>query len=47
MIPVESRQTLVRFVAATPPGGDEAAADARIVKLATRIEPLLNRFVPD
>ena len=38
---------LVRFVATVPPGGDELQADARIVKLATRIEPMLNRFVPN
>ena len=42
---------LVRFVAALPAGADQAAgeaqADARIMKLATRIEPMLNRYVPD
>jgi exosortase D (VPLPA-CTERM-specific) len=37
---------LVRFVAAVPPGVDESQVDARIVKLATRIEPMLNRYVP-
>ena len=38
---------LVRFVAAVPPGAEESQIDARIVKLATRIEPMLNRFVPE
>ncbi len=38
---------LVRFVQSVPPGADEAAIDAHIVKLATRIEPLLNRYVPN
>jgi exosortase D (VPLPA-CTERM-specific) len=42
---------LVRFVAPLPAGADEATAeaqaDARIVKLATRIEPMLNHYVPD
>ena len=38
---------LVRFVAAVPPGAEESPIDARIVKLATRIEPMLNRFVPE
>jgi len=38
---------LVRFVATVPPGGDETAIDDRIVRLATRIEPTLSRFVPN
>jgi EpsI family protein len=38
---------LVRFVATVPPGGDETEVDNRIVRLATRIEPTLNRFVPN
>ena len=38
---------LVRFVATVPPGTDEAKVDARIMRLATRIEPTLNRYVPD
>ena len=38
---------LVRFVATVPPGGDESTIDARVVKLATSIEPMLSRFVPN
>ena len=38
---------LVRFVATVPAGSDESAIDARVMKLATRIEPMLNRFVPN
>ena len=38
---------LVRFVQTVPPGADEAEIDAHIVKLATRIEPMLNRYVPN
>jgi exosortase D (VPLPA-CTERM-specific) len=38
---------LVRFVASVPPGVDEAQVDDRIMRLATRIEPTLNRYVPD
>jgi exosortase D (VPLPA-CTERM-specific) len=38
---------LVRFVATVPPGTDEAKVDDRIMRLATRIEPTLNRYVPD
>ena len=38
---------LVRFVGSVGPGGDESAVDAHIVQLATRIEPMLNRFVPN
>jgi exosortase D (VPLPA-CTERM-specific) len=38
---------LVRFVAAVPPGTDEAQVDERIMRLAARIEPTLNRYVPN
>jgi exosortase D (VPLPA-CTERM-specific) len=38
---------LVRFVAAVPPGTNEAQVDERIMRLATRIEPTLNRYVPN
>jgi len=38
---------LVRFVAAVPPNVNEPDVDARIMQLATRIEPALSRFVPD
>jgi exosortase D (VPLPA-CTERM-specific) len=38
---------LVRFVASVPPGTDEAQVDDRIVRLATRIEPTLHRYVPN
>ena len=38
---------LVRFVATVPAGADESEIDARIVRLATRIEPMLNRYVPN
>jgi exosortase D (VPLPA-CTERM-specific) len=38
---------LVRFVAAVPPGGDETQIDDRIMRLATRLQPTLNRYVPN
>jgi exosortase D (VPLPA-CTERM-specific) len=38
---------LVRFVAAVPPGADESEIDNRIMRLATRIEPTLSRYVPN
>jgi len=38
---------LVRFVATVPPGGNESDVDARIMRLATRIEPTLSRYVPN
>jgi exosortase D (VPLPA-CTERM-specific) len=38
---------LVRFVATVPPGTDEAPVDDRIMRLATRIEPTLGRYVPN
>ena len=38
---------LVRFVAAVPPGGNESDVDARIMRLAARIEPTLGRYVPN
>lgn len=38
---------LVRFVAAYPPNANEADVDAQILRLATRIEPMLSRYVPD
>jgi len=38
---------LVRFVAEAPPGADESQIDARIEKLALRIEPMLSRYVPN
>ncbi len=38
---------LVRFVASVPSGADEAQIDDRIMRLATRIEPTLNRYVPN
>jgi exosortase D (VPLPA-CTERM-specific) len=38
---------LVRFVATVPPGTDEAQIDDRIMRLATRIEPTLDRYVPN
>jgi exosortase D (VPLPA-CTERM-specific) len=38
---------LVRFVASVPPGGDEAPVDDRIMRLAARIEPTLDRYVPN
>jgi exosortase D (VPLPA-CTERM-specific) len=38
---------LVRFVASVPPGGNESDIDARIMRLAARIEPSLSRYVPN
>ncbi len=38
---------LVRFVASVPPGTDEAQVDDRIMRLAARIEPTLDRYVPN
>jgi exosortase D (VPLPA-CTERM-specific) len=38
---------LVRFVASVPPGASEDAVDARIIRLATVIEPTLSRYVPN
>src|SRR6202021_308243 len=38
---------LVRFVASVPPGASEDAVDARIILLATVIEPTLSRYVPN
>jgi exosortase D (VPLPA-CTERM-specific) len=38
---------LIRFVAALPPDANEAEVDARIMRLATRIEPALSSYVPD
>jgi EpsI family protein len=38
---------LIRFVAALPPDANEADVDARIMRLATRIEPALSSYVPD
>jgi EpsI family protein len=38
---------LVRFVASVPPGGNESDVDARIMRLASRIEPTLSRYIPD
>ena len=38
---------LVRYVAPVPSGGNETSADASIMKLATLIQPTLNRYVPD
>ena len=38
---------LVRFVATLPPGGNESDVDARIMRLAARIEPTLGRYVPN
>jgi len=38
---------LVRYVAPVPPGTQESKVDARIVKLASLIEPQLDHFVPN
>ena len=38
---------LVRFVAAFPPQASEAEVDSGIMGLAARIEPTLNRYVPN
>jgi exosortase D (VPLPA-CTERM-specific) len=38
---------LVRLITALPAGGDEAAADARLVDVAGRIAPTLPRYVPN
>lgn len=38
---------LVRLITILPPGGDEAAADHRLVDLAARIVPTLARYIPD
>jgi exosortase D (VPLPA-CTERM-specific) len=38
---------LVRYVAPISRGGNEADADASILKLAALIQPTLNRYVPD
>jgi exosortase D (VPLPA-CTERM-specific) len=38
---------LVRFVANIPPNESEADADARIMRLASAIEPTLGRYVPN
>jgi exosortase D (VPLPA-CTERM-specific) len=38
---------LVRFVAAVPPDANESDVDARIMRLASRIEPTLSRYVPN
>jgi exosortase D (VPLPA-CTERM-specific) len=38
---------LIRFVAAVPPGANESDVDANIMRLATKVVPTLNRFVPD
>ncbi len=38
---------LIRFVAPYPPNAKEADVDARIMKLATRVEPMLSRYVPN
>jgi EpsI family protein len=38
---------LVRLITPLPPGGSEADADRRLVEIALRIAPILNRYVPD
>jgi EpsI family protein len=38
---------LIRFVAALRPGENEADVDARIMRLASTIQPMLGRYVPD
>jgi len=38
---------LVRFVASVPAGANEDAVDARIMRLATAIEPTISRYVPN
>jgi exosortase D (VPLPA-CTERM-specific) len=38
---------LVRLITALPPGGDEAAADARLVDVTGQVAPTLPRFVPN
>ena len=38
---------LIRFVADLPPGASEDAADTRILRLVSNIEPTLSKYVPD
>ncbi len=38
---------LVRFVAEYPPNASAAEVDAKILRLAARIEPTLSRYVPN
>jgi hypothetical protein len=38
---------LVRLITILPPGGDEIAADRRLIDLATQIAPTLTRYVPN
>ena len=38
---------LVRFVAPYPQGANEKDVDARILSLASRIVPTLERYIPD
>jgi len=38
---------LVRLITAIPPGGEETAADRRLVDIAGQIAPTLTRYVPD
>ena len=39
--------SLVRLVTYVPPGGDIAAADARLAAFARKLNPLLTRYIPD
>jgi hypothetical protein len=38
---------MARVIVALPPGGSEAAADARLTDLAAQVERELPRFAPD
>lgn len=38
---------LVRLIVPLPPGGDDAAAERRLVDFASRIAPTITRYVPD
>ncbi len=38
---------LVRLITSLPRGGSEAAADERLVEVATLVEPILSRYIPD
>jgi hypothetical protein len=37
----------VRFASPVPAGADEAATDAGMIALASRIVPTLDRYIPD